>query len=141
GGEGPRRARCWKGPFFSRPGWAGRPPGPRMGGASPPLGFRAGQPRRIRLGTLVSAVPYRHPGVLIKILTTLDVLTGGRMVLGVGAGSPWTRLAREGEAGGLGIPFPSLAERFERLEELLQIAHQMWRGDETPFDGVHYHLA
>src|SRR5262245_42423915 len=70
---------------------AGLPPESPMLEAYSTLGFIAGQTRRIRLGTLVSAVPYRHPGVLIKILTTLDVLTGGRMVLGVGAGSPWTR--------------------------------------------------
>ncbi|MGH9212522.1 MAG: LLM class F420-dependent oxidoreductase [Acidimicrobiales bacterium] len=119
----------------------GEPPEAPMLETYATLGFVAGQTERIRLGTLVTAVPYRHPGVLLKIVTSLDVLTGGRMVLGVGAGSPWTHLARQGEAGGLGIPFPSLAERFERLEELLQIAHQMWRGDESPFEGVHYQLA
>ncbi|HYW23344.1 MAG TPA: LLM class F420-dependent oxidoreductase [Terriglobales bacterium] len=98
------------------------------------LGFVAGMTRRIRLGALVTAVPYRHPGVLIKSVTALDVLTGGRMALGVGAG--WDRE----EAAALGIPFPPTAERFERLEELLRIAHQMWRGDEAPFVGRHHRL-
>jgi alkanesulfonate monooxygenase SsuD/methylene tetrahydromethanopterin reductase-like flavin-dependent oxidoreductase (luciferase family) len=92
----------------------------------------------------VTSVAYRHPGVLIKAVTSLDVLTGGRAILGVGAGAPWN-ISPAGpgttfEAEGLGIPFPSLAERFERLEELLQIAHQMWRGDESPYQGKHYQL-
>jgi alkanesulfonate monooxygenase SsuD/methylene tetrahydromethanopterin reductase-like flavin-dependent oxidoreductase (luciferase family) len=82
--------------------------------------------------------------VLVKTVTTLDVLTGGRVIFGVGAGAPFN-VAPAGpgtafEAEGLGIPFSSLAERFERLEELLQIAHQMWRGDETPYQGTHYQL-
>jgi len=77
-------------------------------------------------------------------VTSLDVLTGGRVIFGVGAGAPWN-IAPAGpgtafEAEGLGIPFPSLAERFERLEEVLQIAHQMWRGDESPYQGRHYQL-
>jgi alkanesulfonate monooxygenase SsuD/methylene tetrahydromethanopterin reductase-like flavin-dependent oxidoreductase (luciferase family) len=77
-------------------------------------------------------------------VTSLDVLSGGRVFFGVGAGAPWNvPPAGPGtafEAEGLGIPFPSLAERFERLEELLQIAHQMWRGDERPYQGRHYQL-
>jgi F420-dependent oxidoreductase-like protein len=109
------------------------------------LAFMAAQTSRIRLGTAVTCVAYRHPGVLMKMVTSLDVLTGGRMILGVGAGAPWNRLPpgyspRDAETYGLGIPFPSLAERFERLEELLQIAHQMWRGDEEPYQGQHYRL-
>jgi alkanesulfonate monooxygenase SsuD/methylene tetrahydromethanopterin reductase-like flavin-dependent oxidoreductase (luciferase family) len=108
------------------------------------LAFLGGLTRRIRLGTLVTSVAYRHPGVLIKAVTSLDVLTGGRVIFGVGAGAPWNvEPAGPGtafEAEGLGIPFPSLAERFERLEELLQIAHQMWRGDESPYAGRHYQL-
>jgi alkanesulfonate monooxygenase SsuD/methylene tetrahydromethanopterin reductase-like flavin-dependent oxidoreductase (luciferase family) len=89
-------------------------------------------------------VAYRHPGVLVKAVTALDVLTGGRVIFGVGAGAPWN-VAPAGpgtrfEAEGLGIPFPSLAERFERLEELLQIASQMWSGDESPYYGKHYRL-
>jgi len=125
---------------------SGLPPEAPMLEAYATLAFIAGHTRRIRLGTLVTSVSYRHPGVLIKTVTSLDVLTGGRMIFGVGAGAPFnivpgTAAAREGEAGGLGIPFPSLAERFERLEELLRIAHQMWRGDESPFEGEHYRLA
>ena len=109
------------------------------------LSFLAGQTRRATLGTLVTSVSYRHPGVLLKTVTALDVLSGGRAVLGIGAGAPWNpEPAGPGtawEAEGLGIPFPPLAERFERLEETLQIAHQMWRDDETPFRGRHYDLA
>src|ERR1700760_1741903 len=109
------------------------------------LSFLAGQTQRATLGTLVTSVSYRHPGVLLKTVTALDVLSGGRAVLGIGAGAPWNpEPAGPGtrfEAEGLGIPFPPLAERFERLEETLQIAHQMWRDDETPFRGRHYDLA
>jgi alkanesulfonate monooxygenase SsuD/methylene tetrahydromethanopterin reductase-like flavin-dependent oxidoreductase (luciferase family) len=109
------------------------------------LGVLAGQTERIRLGTLVTSVAYRHPGVLVKTLTTLDVLSGGRINFGVGPGAPFSPAAQGPgtafEAEGLGIPFPPLRDRFEMLEELLQITHQMWRGDETPFDGKHYQLA
>ena len=118
----------------------GLPPEDPMLEAYSTLAFMAAQTSRIQLGTLVTSVPYRHPGVLVKIVTTLDVLTGGRAVFGVGAGAPSTARALRHEAGGLGIPFPSLAERFERLEEQLQIAQQMWRGDETPYQGLHYRL-
>ena len=108
------------------------------------LGVLAGQTRHLRLGTLVTSVAYRHPGVLLKTVTTLDVLSGGRMYLGVGAGAPFNRPPHGPgtpyETEGLGIPFPSLADRFEMLGELLQVAHQMWNGDETPFDGKHYQL-
>jgi F420-dependent oxidoreductase-like protein len=122
----------------------GLPPESPMPEAYATLSFLGGLTRRIRLGTLVTSVAYRHPGVLIKTVTALDVLTGGRVIFGVGAGAPWN-VAPAGpgtafEAEGLGIPFPSLAERFERLEELLQIAHQMWRGDERPYQGKHYQL-
>jgi F420-dependent oxidoreductase-like protein len=99
------------------------------------LGFLAAHTKRARLGTLVSGVHHRHPGVLIKQVTTLDVLSEGRACLGIGAG--WY----ERESQGLGIPFPSLNERFQRLEETLKIAHQMWRGDTTPFHGKHFQLA
>jgi F420-dependent oxidoreductase-like protein len=122
----------------------GEPPESPIPEAYATLSFLAGQTRRITLGTLVTSVSYRHPGVLLKTVTALDVLSGGRAVLGVGAGAPWNiEPAGPGtawEAEGLGIPFPSLAERFERLEEVLQIAHQMWRGDETPYRGRHYDL-
>jgi F420-dependent oxidoreductase-like protein len=123
---------------------SGLPPESPMPEAYATLAFLAGQTQRIRLGTLVTSVAYRHPGVLIKTVTTLDMFSGGRVIFGVGAGAPWNiPPAGPGtafEAEGLGIPFPSLSERFERLEELLQIAHQMWRGDETPYEGRHYQL-
>jgi F420-dependent oxidoreductase-like protein len=98
------------------------------------LAFAAGCTERIALGTLVTGVHYRHPGLLVKTVTTLDVLSGGRAFLGIGAG--WN----EAESRGLGVPFPSLAERYEKLDETLRICHQMWRGDETPFLGNHYQL-
>jgi F420-dependent oxidoreductase-like protein len=98
------------------------------------LGYLAACTSRARLLTLVTGVVYRHPGILAKIITTLDVLSGGRAWLGIGAA--WN----EQETLGLGIPFPPVAERFERLEETLQICLQMWRGDETPYHGRHYQL-
>ncbi|MCW3040392.1 MAG: rutA, partial [Solirubrobacterales bacterium] len=99
------------------------------------LGFLAGQTQRIGLGLLVTGVTYRHPGLLAKTVTTLDVLSGGRATLGIGAA--WY----EREHRGLGVPFPPLGERFERLEETLQICRQMWSPDDGPFDGEHYRLA
>jgi F420-dependent oxidoreductase-like protein len=98
------------------------------------LAFAAGQTSTIQLGTLVTGVTYRHPGVLAKTVTTLDVLSGGRAWLGIGAA--WT----EGEHRALGVPFPSTRERFERLEEALQICLQMWSDDESPYAGKHYQL-
>ena len=98
------------------------------------LNFVAGVTERAKLGTLVTGVQYRHPGVLLKTATTLDVLSGGRAYLGIGAG--WY----ERESRGLGVPFPPTAERFERLEETLRIAHQMWSGETGPFEGEHYRL-
>ena len=98
------------------------------------LAFAAGATERIKLGTMVTGVTYRYPGLLIKTATTLDVLSGGRAYLGIGA-------AWNGEEHlGLGVPFPSMKERFERLEEVLQLAHQMWKDDESPFVGAHYSL-
>jgi F420-dependent oxidoreductase-like protein len=99
------------------------------------LSFAAGRTNRIKLGTMVTGVTYRHPGILIKTVTTLDVLSHGRAYLGIGAA--WN----EEEHRGLGVPFPPLAERFERLEETLQIAHQMWAGNDAPYEGKHYQLA
>jgi F420-dependent oxidoreductase-like protein len=99
------------------------------------LAFLAAHTRRIRLGTLVTGATYRHPGVLVKTATTLDVLSGGRAYLGIGAA--WF----EREHRGLGVPFPPLAERFERLEETLRIAKQMWSGKAEAFGGRHYRLA
>jgi F420-dependent oxidoreductase-like protein len=98
------------------------------------LGYLAACTSRAKLVTLVTGVVYRHPGILAKIVTTLDVLSGGRAWLGIGAA--WN----DEESRGLGIPFPPVAERFERLEETLQICLQMWRGDETPYLGQHYQL-
>jgi len=98
------------------------------------LAYAAGVTERIELGTLVTGVTYRHPGLLVKTVTTLDVLSGGRAWLGIGAA--WN----EEEHRGLGVPFPPLRERFERLEETLQIAHQMWSGDERPYAGRRYRL-
>ncbi len=98
------------------------------------LAYAAGVTRNITLGTLVTGVTYRHPGLLIKTVTTLDVLSGGRAWLGIGAA--WN----EEEHRGLGVPYPGTSERFERLEETLQLAHQMWSGDDRPFDGRHYRL-
>jgi F420-dependent oxidoreductase-like protein len=98
------------------------------------LGYLAACTSRAKLVTLVTGTVYRHPGILAKIVTTLDVLSGGRGWLGIGAA--WN----EQESRGLGIPFPPTAERFERLEETLQICLQMWRGDESPYHGRHYQL-
>jgi len=99
------------------------------------LSFAAGRTKRIKFGTMVTGVTYRYPGILVKIATTLDVLSQGRTYLGIGAA--WN----EEEHRGLGVPFPPLAERFERLEETLQIALQMWAGDQKPYEGKYYHLA
>jgi F420-dependent oxidoreductase-like protein len=99
------------------------------------LGFLAAHTRQARLGTLVTGVHHRHPGILVKQVTTLDVLSEGRAWLGIGAG--WY----ERESKGLGVPFPPLKERFERLEETLKIAHHMWRGDTSPVYGKHVQFA
>jgi F420-dependent oxidoreductase-like protein len=99
------------------------------------LGFLAGQTQKMTLGLLVTGVTYRHPGLLAKIVTTLDVLSEGRAQLGIGAA--WY----EREHRGLGVPFPPVSERFERLEETLQICHQMWSDDDGPYEGRHYRLA
>jgi F420-dependent oxidoreductase-like protein len=98
------------------------------------LAFAAGHTNRIKLGTMITGVTYRHPGLLVKTATTLDVLSHGRAYFGIGAA--WN----EEEHRGLGVPFPPLAERFERLEETLQIALQMWSGDDKPYHGKHYTL-
>jgi F420-dependent oxidoreductase-like protein len=99
------------------------------------LGFVAAQSHTMTLGLLVTGVSYRHPGLLAKIVTTLDVLSGGRAQLGLGAA--WY----EREHRGLGVPFPPVAERFERLEETLQICLQMWSNNNGPYHGRHYELA
>jgi len=99
------------------------------------LGYLAGITENVKLGTVVTGVTYRHPGILSKTVTTLDVLSEGRAFLGIGAA--WY----EREHLALGVPYPSLGERFERLEETLQIALQMWSDDEGPYNGTHYQLA
>src|ERR1044071_4917448 len=98
------------------------------------LSYLAGLTKNVTLGTLVTGVIYRYPGLLVKTVTTLDVLSGGRAYLGIGAA--WN----EQESLGLGVPFPPLKQRFEMLEEALKLAHQMWRDDTTPFEGKHYQL-
>ena len=112
----------------------GKPEEPMLEGYSA-LNFLAAITKKVRLGTLVTGVIYRYPGILVKTVTTLDVLSGGRAYFGVGAG--WY----EREAIALGVPFPPLKERFERLDETVQIALQMWSGKVAPFTGKHYRLA
>jgi len=114
-------------------GWGG--PDEPMLEAYTTLGFLAQATTHIALGPLVAGVIYREPGALIKTATTLDVLSGGRTYLGLGAG--WY----EREAHGLGFLYPPRGERFERLEETLQIAHRMFAGDRAAIDGRHYQLA
>ena len=99
------------------------------------LGYIAALTRRARIGLMVGGVHYRNPGLWVKAATTLDVLTGGRAWLGIGAA--WNQQESEG----LGFPFPRLGVRFEMLEETLQIAHQMFegeRGSQGRHDGKHY---
>ncbi len=101
------------------------------------LGYLAASTERVSLMAMVSGVHFRHPGLLAKIITTLDVLSGGRAWLGIGSGH------YEEETRGLGIPFPPQKERFEMLEEEIQVCLKMWtgeRGDERPFEGKHYRL-
>jgi F420-dependent oxidoreductase-like protein len=99
------------------------------------LGYLAATTERMTLGLLVTGVMYRYPGLLAKIVTTLDVLSGGRARLGIGAS--WY----EREQLGLGVPVVPVGERFERLEETLQICRQMWSDNNGPFEGHHYQLA
>ena len=112
----------------------GGPEQPMMEGYTT-LGYLAAVTERVRLSLLVTGTTYRHPGLLAKTVTTLDVLSGGRAMLGIGAA--WY----EREHAGLGVPFPSTSERFERLEETLQICRQMWSDDDGAYDGRHYQLA
>jgi len=114
----------------------------QMGGPAEPmlegyttLGHLAAVTERVRLSLLVTGTTYRHPGLLAKTVTTLDVLSQGRAMLGIGAA--WY----DREHAGLGVPFPSTAERFERLEETLEICRQMWSDDDGPYEGRHYQLA
>jgi len=98
------------------------------------LGYIAARTSRIRLGLMVTGVTYRHPGLLAKIVTTLDILSQGRADFGIGAA--WY----DREHHGLGVPYPDLKERFEQLEETLQICRQMWSDNDGPFAGKHFKL-
>lgn len=118
--------------FFQIP-VVGEPDEPMLEGWAT-IAWAAGRTRSLEFGTMVTGVHCRHPGLLAKFATTLDVLSGGRVWLGIGAG--WN----EQESRGLGVPFPSLAERFERLEESLEILRRMFDGDATPYAGRHYRL-
>src|SRR5664279_301749 len=111
------------------------PPEHEMLEAYTTLGYLAALTSEVELVAWVTAVVYREPGMLAKLVSTLDVLSGGRAWLGIGAA--WN----EEEARGLGLPFPPTAERFERLEETLQICLQMWSEDDGPYEGRHYQLA
>lgn len=110
------------------------PPEHEMLEAYTTLGYLAAKTERVKLLTVVTAVVYRDPGLLVKAVTTLDVLSGGRAMLGIGAA--WN----EKESRGLGLFFPSTAERFERLEEALQICKLMWSEDDGSYEGKHYRL-
>ena len=99
------------------------------------LAYVAALTERLRLRLLVTGITYRHPGILAKTMTTVDVLSGGRAELGLGAA--WY----EREHKGLGVPFPPIAERFERLEETIQICLQMWSDNNGAYNGKHYQLA
>ena len=127
-------ASLWVMDHFFQIEMIGKPDEPMLEGYCV-LNYLASTTQRIRLGTLVTGVIYRYPGILIKTVTTLDVLSGGRAYFGVGAG--WY----ESEAKALGVPFPPLKERFERLEETVQIALQMWSGKVEAYNGKHYQLA
>jgi F420-dependent oxidoreductase-like protein len=110
------------------------PPEHEMLEAYTTLGYLAAKTSRVELVSWVTAVVYREPGLLAKMVSTLDVLSGGRAWIGIGAA--WN----EAESRGIGLPFPPTAERFERLEEALQICLQMWSDDEGPYEGKHYRL-
>ena len=114
----------------------------QLGGPSEPmlegyttLGYLAAVTDDVRLSLLVTGATYRHPGLLAKIAATLDVLSGGRAMLGLGAA--WYEREHEG----LGVPYPPTSERFERLEETLQVCRQMWSDDDGAYEGRHYRLA
>jgi F420-dependent oxidoreductase-like protein len=127
-------ASLWVMDHFFGIGSAWGPPEVPMLEGYTTIAYMAATTQNIRLGLMVAGAFHRYPGVLVKIVTTLDVLTGGRAYFGIGAGGG------EREAKGLGIPFPALRERMERLEETLQIAKHMWSGNTTPFSGKHYRL-
>jgi F420-dependent oxidoreductase-like protein len=119
--------------FFQISGWG--PKELEMLEAYSALSFAAAITNRVKLGALVTGVTYRHPGILVKTATALDVLSGGRAYFGIGAA--WD----DEEHIGLGVPFPPTRERFDLLEETLQMAQQMWSGEPAPYEGKHLHLA
>jgi F420-dependent oxidoreductase-like protein len=119
--------------YFQMEVWGG-PPEPMLEGYTA-LGFAAAETERVQLGLLVTGVTYRHPGLLAKIVSTVDTLSEGRAQLGIGAA--WYDREHEG----LGVPFPPMAERFARLEETLQICRQMWSDNNGAYEGKHYQLA
>lgn len=127
-------ASLWVMDHFFQIGSVGQPEEPMLESYST-LNYLAALTEKVRLGAMVTGVVYRHPGILVKTVSTLDVLSGGRAYFGIGAA--WF----EREALALGVPFPPLKERFERLEETLQIALQMWSGKVAPYPGKYYHLA
>lgn len=117
--------------FFQLGGWLGEPEEPMVEGYST-LGYLAGNSTRLKLGLLVGGVIYRHPSLVLKTVTTLDVLSGGRMYFGIGAA--WY----EHETVSLGMRFPPMKERFEQLEDILRLAHHMWSGDTSEFKGKQF---
>ncbi len=116
--------------FFQLGFWMGEPETDMMEGYTT-LGYLAGVTHKIKLGLMVGGVIYRHPAVVVKMISTLDVLSGGRMYFGIGAA--WY----EKETLSLGMHFPSVKERFERLEDVLGLAHHMFAGKTEPFEGRH----
>jgi F420-dependent oxidoreductase-like protein len=126
-------ASIWVMDHFFQISYIGKPEEPMLESYST-LNYIAALTKNVRLGTLVTGVIYRNPGLLVKEVTTLDVLSGGRAYLGIGAA--WN----EEEAKGLGFYFPPLKERFECLEDALQIARAMWNGQESPFKSRHNNL-
>lgn len=119
--------------FFQLGGWLGEPETEMLEGYAT-LGFFAGLTQKVKIGLMVGGVIYRPPALVVKMVSTLDVLSGGRAYFGIGAA--WY----EHETKSLGMRFPPTKERFEMLEEMLQIAKKMWAGDTSPFEGKHYQL-
>lgn len=126
-------ASLWVMDHFFQIRGVGEPEEPMLEGYTT-LGYLASLTENVRLGTLVTGVVYRYPGILVKTVTTLDVISGGRSYFGIGAA--WF----EREARGLGVPFPPVKTRFEQLEESLQIAKQMWSDQSEPYQGKHFQL-
>ena len=119
--------------FFQLGSWLGKAENEMIEGYTT-LGFFAGITKKVKIGLLVGGVIYRHPAVVIKMVSTLDVLSGGRSYFGIGAA--WYQHETES----LGMRFPPTKERFEQLEEILQIAKHMWSGDTSPYEGKHFKL-